>query len=130
VLPLPRRGSETILVAEDEPNVCKLVTGILADYGYEVLLAEDGRDAVKQFVAHRDRIALILMDMIMPRQSGKAAADEIRQLQPEMKILFSSGYTADFIRNRGVNEDGMELIMKPFQPLELLRKIREMLDQR
>lgn len=125
----PRGGSETILVAEDEPNVREMVTGILMDYGYNVLQARDGREAVEQFVAQRDQIALILMDVIMPGQSGKAAADEIRLLQPDARILFSSGYTADFIRNRGVLDNGMELIMKPFQPQELLRKIREMLDR-
>jgi PAS domain S-box-containing protein len=125
----PAGGSETILVAEDEPMVSQLVAGILTEYGYEVILAGDGKEVVAQFIANRDKVKLTLMDMIMPKQSGMAAAEEIRQLQPATKILFSSGYTADFIRNRGMDDDGVELIMKPFQPLELLRKVREMLDR-
>ncbi len=129
VIPPPRGGSETILVAEDDPAVRKLVVTMLTSYGYEVLQAEDGKEAVTLFAANRDRIQLILMDMIMPGQSGTAAAEEIRKLAPEIKILFSSGYTADFIKNRGVDEAGIEFIMKPVQPMELLRKVREMLDR-
>lgn len=71
---------------------------------------------------------MILMDMIMPKKNGKEAYDEISLLQPDVKVLYSSGYTADFIKNRGISEEGVELIMKPVQPMELLRKIREMLD--
>ena len=130
VMALPRGGSETILVAEDDPAVRKLVVSLLKDYGYEVLVAENGKGAIVQFTANSERIRLILMDMIMPKLSGKAAADAILKLQPETKILFTSGYTADFIRNRGMEEEGLELIMKPVQPLELLRKIREMLDSK
>jgi polar amino acid transport system substrate-binding protein len=69
------------------------------------------------------------MDMIMPGQSGTAAADEIRRMQPDARILFTSGYTADFISSRGINDEAIELITKPVQPVELLRKVREMLDQ-
>jgi PAS domain S-box-containing protein len=130
VLSLPKGCNETILVAEDEPAVSKLVESILTGHGYEVILAGDGKEVVAKFMTNRDRIKLVLMDIIMPQQNGKAAADEIRQLQPDVKILFSSGYTADFIRNRGVEEEGMELIMKPYQPLELLRNVREMLGDR
>ncbi len=125
----PKGGGETILVAEDDPAVRKLVAAVLTEYGYDVILAEDGREAVAQFSANRERIRLILMDMIMPGQSGKAAADEIRKLYPQTRILFTSGYTADFIKSRGVVEQGEELIMKPVQPLELLRRVREMLDR-
>jgi len=125
----PRGGSETILVAEDEQAVRELVEKVLTEFGYEVLLAVDGKEAIARFTANRDRIQLILMDMIMPQLNGQAAAAEIRKLQPGIKILFTSGYTADFIRNRGVDEEGMELIMKPVQLLELLRKVREILDR-
>ncbi|MBJ6799912.1 PocR ligand-binding domain-containing protein [Geomonas propionica] len=125
----PKGGSETILLAEDDAEVRKLVVSILGQYGYQVIQAVDGQDVVEQFAANRDRVALILMDMIMPKKNGKEAYQEISLLQPGVKVLYSSGYTADFIQNRGVSEDGIELIMKPVQPMELLRKIRDMLDQ-
>ncbi|WP_224982989.1 PocR ligand-binding domain-containing protein [Geomonas agri] len=125
----PVGGSETILLAEDDAEVRELVVSILSLYGYQVIQAVDGRDVVEQFAANRDKVALILMDMIMPKKNGKEAYEEISLLQPGVKVLYSSGYTADFIQNRGVSEEGIELIMKPVQPLELLRKVREMLDR-
>ena len=64
----------------------------------------------------------------MPRKSGKEAYNEIRRLQPSAKVLYSSGYALDFIRSRGELEEGTDLLMKPVQPIELLRKVREMLD--
>ena len=79
---------------------------------------------------NRESIKLILMDMIMPKKNGKEAYEEIRQISPNVKVLYSSGYTADFIQSRGVKEKDVELIMKPVQPMELLRKIREMLDSK
>ena len=130
VLPQPRvKGDETILVVEDEPGVRSMVEMVLQKYGYTVLLAQDGVEAVAQFQAHRDTIGLILMDIIMPRKGGRQAYEEIRQLDPLVKVLFTSGYTADFIKNRGELDQGMELVMKPVQPLDLLRRIREMLER-
>ena len=127
--PAPAGGSETILVAEDDPSVRALVAEILSEYGYAVILAADGQEAVRQFAVNKDKIDLVLMDMIMPGQSGTAAAGEIRQLQKDACILFTSGYTAEFISNRGINDEAIELIMKPVQPVELLRKVRELLDR-
>jgi len=127
-LAAPIGGSETILLAEDDAGVRKLVVSVLTKFGYDVIEAVDGQEAVERFAVHRDKIRLILMDMIMPRKNGKEAYEEICRLQPGVKILYSSGYTADFIENRGVVGCGIELIMKPVQPLELLRKVREMLD--
>jgi polar amino acid transport system substrate-binding protein len=125
----PRMGSETILLAEDDASVRKLVFTILTQFGYDVIQAEDGQNAVDLFATNRNRISLILMDMIMPKKNGKEAYAEICQLKPGVKILYCSGYTAEFMKNRGVSEDEIELIMKPVQPMELLRKIRGMLDE-
>jgi PAS domain S-box-containing protein len=124
----PPMGSETILLAEDDANVRELVVTVLTKFGYRVVQAEDGEQAVEKFLAHSDSIGLILMDMIMPKKNGKDAYEEICRLQPGVKVLYSSGYTADFIQNRGVSDEEVELIMKPVQPLQLLRKVREMLD--
>ncbi len=125
----PKGGTETILVAEDDAAVRTLVQEILAGYGYAVIPAEDGEVAVEMFRAHSDTIKLILMDIIMPKKNGKEACREIRQLNPDVKVLYSSGYTLDIIQNRDVLDEGAELIMKPVQPLELLRKVRELLDR-
>ncbi len=123
------RGTETILVVEDEPPVRAMAELVLRKYGYEVLLACDGQEAVDVFRANPDAVDFILMDIIMPRKSGRQAFEEIRRERPGVKVLFISGYTADFIQGRGELEPGMELIMKPVQPLALLRRIREILDR-
>jgi polar amino acid transport system substrate-binding protein len=123
-------GTETILLAEDDVDVRNLVVTVLTDFGYQVIQAVDGQDAVEKFVANADKIDLVLMDMIMPKKNGKDAFDEISRIHPGVKVLYSSGYTADFIQNRGVSEEGIELIMKPVQPIELLRKVREVLGSR
>ncbi|WP_224983016.1 ATP-binding protein [Geomonas agri] len=124
----PQGGSETILVAEDDEGVRDLVLSVLTRFGYRVIQAVDGQDAVEKYLAHRDDIDMILMDLIMPRKNGKEAYDEIAAQAPEAKVLFASGYTADFIQKRGVPEEGIDLIMKPIQPIELLRSVREILD--
>jgi len=126
---LPQQGSETILVAEDDANVGSMVETVLRQFGYRVILARDGQDCIEKFIENRDGIDLILMDMIMPRKNGHEAYQEIRRIEPAVKIIYTSGYTADFMQNRGVCEEGIELVMKPVQPLELLQKIRDVLDR-
>jgi polar amino acid transport system substrate-binding protein len=125
---LPAGGTETLLIAEDELFVRNLLYSVLTGFGYTVILAENGQDAVAKFAQHRDTVKLLLLDMIMPCMNGQEALQEIRRMQPGIKAFYLSGYTADFIKSRGVNEEGVELISKPFQPLDLLRKIRETLD--
>jgi len=125
---MPEGGSETLLLAEDDPGVRNLMSSWFENFGYRVITATDGQEAVEKFAAHREHVALILMDVIMPRKNGQEAYEEIARLRPEVKILYLSGYTADFIKNRGVQEEGIELMMKPVQPMELLRKVRQMLD--
>jgi signal transduction histidine kinase len=123
----PKPGTETILVAEDDPSVRDLVEMVLRKFGYQVILAEDGQDVIEKFRANREGIGLILMDIIMPKKNGIEAYAEISRLQPETKVLFTSGYTSDFIQSRGVDQE-VDLIMKPVQPLELLRRVREILE--
>ncbi|UPU34733.1 PAS domain S-box protein [Geomonas paludis] len=128
-LAAPATGTETILVAEDDASVRGLVDSLLKKYGYRVVLAVDGSDCVEKFLEHRGRIDLILMDVIMPGKNGKEAFDEIRRIDPAAKVLYSSGYTADFMKTRGVFDDSVDLIMKPVQPMTLLHKVREVLDR-
>ncbi len=124
-----RGGSETILVAEDEASVRTLLATVLTEAGYEVVLAEDGQDAVEKFATRRDAVSLVLMDMIMPRKGGREAADEIRALRPGVKVLYSSGYSPELVERRGPGRESIELLMKPVSPLDLLRKVREVLDR-
>jgi polar amino acid transport system substrate-binding protein len=126
-VPQPQGGGETILLAEDDADVRTLVVTVLAGYGYKVIQAVDGEDAIAKFAANSD-ISLVLMDMIMPQMDGKTASDEISRLRPGVKILYSSGYTADFIQKRCAFEKEIELVMKPVQPMELLRRVRAILD--
>ncbi|MCM0084408.1 PAS domain-containing protein [Geomonas sp. Red32] len=122
-------GSETILIAEDEEPVRKMVAEVLTRFGYRVIIAVDGDECVRKFDEHRDEVDLVLMDLIMPNKNGADAYQEIHALHPEVKVLYTSGYTSDFLENRGLQEEGIELLMKPVAPLVLLKKIREVLDR-
>jgi PAS domain S-box-containing protein len=124
-----KTGNETILVVEDEAFVRRLVERVLVRFGYRVIIAVDGREAVEKYEEHRNAIRLVLMDMVMPEMNGKEAAGKIRQLSPTVKILFTSGYAADILQYRGGLEEETEIIAKPVHPLELLKKVREMLDR-
>jgi polar amino acid transport system substrate-binding protein len=125
----PGGGTETILLGEDDADVRGFVVSLLRRFGYTVIQAVDGQAAVEEFAANMDAISMVLLDVIMPKKSGKEAYDEISLLKPGVKVLYASGYTADFIQSRGVSEQGIELIMKPVLPMVLLRKIREVLDR-
>ncbi|NVN91312.1 MAG: PocR ligand-binding domain-containing protein [Desulfuromonadales bacterium] len=125
----PLGGTETILLAEDDVGVRNLMVTVLTKFGYNVIQAVDGQDVVDTFAENMDRVSMILMDVIMPKKNGMEAYDEIILLKPNVKVLYSSGYTADFIQDRGVSEEGIELLMKPVQPMEMLRKVREILDR-
>jgi PAS domain S-box-containing protein len=124
----PRMGSETVLLAEDDETIRELAGSILRQYGYDVILAHDGEDAVEKFKANKEKIAVIVMDMIMPRKSGKEAYEKIRKVRSDVKIIFMSGYSPDLLHDRGIFADGGEVLIKPIHPLELVRKVRAVLD--
>lgn len=120
-------GPETILLAEDDESIRKLMANILKNYGYSIILADDGQEAISQFTKNRDQISLIIMDVLMPKKSGKEAYDEICKLQSGVKILYISGYTSDYIENRGISIGEINIILKPVKPHDLIAKVREML---
>jgi len=101
---------------------------ILTHFGYKVIMAENGQDAVDKFIQHKDSISMIILDMIMPQKSGKIAYDEIMKLQPSVKALFCSGYAPDIIQRQGDLQGTFDFLMKPVKPNELLRRIRRLLD--
>ena len=125
----PAGGSETILLAEDDTIVRELSRTVLSEFGYTVIEATNGEDAVRKFLEHRDQVQLLLFDIVMPKKNGKEAYDEIRRAGGDVKVIFLSGYPAEVIGNAGLLESGYNLIMKPVHPQNLLRKIREELDR-
>jgi two-component system cell cycle sensor histidine kinase/response regulator CckA len=124
-----KRGTETVLVAEDDETIRRLVRSVLGDFGYTVIEARDGEDAVEKIGRHRGSIQLLLLDVIMPKKSGREVYEEARKQMPGVKALFLSGYTADIVRKRGLLEAGQDFIAKPVSPSELLQKIRNVLDR-
>ncbi len=120
---------ETIIVAEDEPQVRKSMRLILQGNGYKIIEAENGEDAIRKFQEHRSAVSLILLDVIMPVKNGREAYEKIKGIEPSVKTIFMSGYTDDIITKKGLLEEGFDLISKPINPDALLRKIRDVLDR-
>jgi CheY-like chemotaxis protein len=126
-------GTETILIAEDDPGVRSFAVRILQSAGYRILEAVDGMEALSIFEENIDRIDLSILDLVMPRLDGRALRDRIRGINPIAKILFTTGYAqthfSEFFRNDSpVLEE--EFLEKPFPPNELLRSVRKILDQK
>ncbi|HSL48098.1 MAG TPA: PAS domain S-box protein [Candidatus Deferrimicrobiaceae bacterium] len=122
------RGDETVLLVEDEPEVRDLAREILEGSGYTVLQACDAQDAVFMAERHGGPIHLLLTDVIMPRQSGRALVERLRPLRPEMHVLYMSGYTNEAIVRHGVLDPDTRFIQKPFTPAALGYKVRAALD--
>ncbi|MBT9538045.1 MAG: response regulator, partial [Nitrospirae bacterium] len=89
-------GTETILLAEDEETVRKLTKIVLEEFGYTVIEASDGQEAVSKFMENKDRIDLFLSDIVMPGMNGREAYERIKKIKPKLKVLFASGYPSDF----------------------------------
>ena len=126
--PLPH-GTETLLVVEDEPALRQLAHGVLTTHGYEVLVATNGQDGLRVAREHQGSpIRLAVTDVIMPQMGGKVMADWLKATYPDIKVLFTSGYTDDAIVQHGVLDPGVAFLPKPYSPATLTRKVREMLD--
>ncbi len=126
--PLPR-GTETLLVVEDEPSVCQLANNVLTNQGYTVLRAMNGQEALRVAREHQGPpIRLVITDVIMPEMGGKVMAEWLKSSDPNLKILFTSGYTDDVIAQYGLLDPGVAFLSKPYTPATLARKVREMLD--
>jgi PAS domain S-box-containing protein len=126
--PIPK-GSETILLVEDDGDVRTPVRLYLENYGYRVIEAVDGADGVDKFLANEDEIDLALIDVIMPRLNGRDLCRRIRERKPEIRVVFMSGYTADILQQEELVEEGINILMKPAVNRELLKTIRHLLDQ-
>jgi len=123
-----QRGSETILLAEDEPSLRRLARRALEGLGYRVLEAADGAAALEAARAYEGRIDLLLSDVVMPNLGGRETAETLLRERPGLRVLFMSGYTADVMLRHLVAEEGAPFLEKPFTVELLARKVREALD--
>ena len=123
------RGSEIILVVEDDDTVRKLTCHVLRKHGYQVIEAANGGDALAVCEKQQSPIALLVSDVVMPRMSGPELATSLKALHPEMKILYTSGYTDAAVVRHGLSEETMNFLQEPFTPSQLTRKVRDVLDQ-
>jgi len=118
-----------VLVVEDEPTVRGLMVRVLSELGYAVLEAANGEEALHVAQAGGEEIHLLLADVVMPQLDGKALAGRLRAIYPHLAVLHVSGYAGSQIAQRGILEDGIYFLPKPFTITMLARKVREVLDR-
>ncbi len=126
---IPMGSGELILIVEDEGINIELYQTMLKHLGYEVLIAMNGTEAINIYKDHRDRISLLLSDVILPGMNGRELSDTIQSLDPSLKTLFMSGYTTDIIAKKGVLDKGDFFIQKPFSIYDIACKVRSVLDE-
>jgi PAS domain S-box-containing protein len=124
---IPQRGSETILLVEDEKGVRELAREYLASSGYRVIEAEDGHTALELATMHVGQIHLLLTDVVMPGISGRELAERVSQIRPGIKIIYMSGYTDQAVVHHGILQNDAVLLQKPFTLMTLAGKLRELL---
>lgn len=122
------RGTETVLIVEDEPGVRALVRDTLRRHGYFVLEARHGIEALMIGSQHPGSIHLLMADVVMPQMNGREVAEGLLRVRPDVKVLYMSGYTEDAILRHGVLTPGTNFLQKPFTPESLVEKVREVLD--
>ena len=121
-------GSETILLVEDDDRVRDLVLHILRAQGYTLLEALNGHEALRLAADHAGPIHLLLTDLVMPGINGQILSGQLCQTRPGLRVLFVSGYTDNAVAHQGVLEPGVAFLEKPFSPVALTRKVRQVLD--
>jgi len=126
--PTPARGSETVLVVEDQEEVRELTKRVLVARGYAVLAAANGAEALEIVDRHPTRIHLMITDVVMPGMNGREVAELACAKRSDLKVLFVSGYTGEAVLQHRLLEPGVAFLQKPFTPDVLARKTREVLD--
>ncbi|MDD3846922.1 MAG: PAS domain S-box protein [Syntrophorhabdaceae bacterium] len=122
-------GGETILLAEDDPSLRTFTGDLLKSYGYTVLEAANGEEAVERFSREKDRIDLLFLDVVMPGRNGREVYDAARSVRPDIKVLFYSGHTDDVILHRGVSAGQFLFLKKPVSPEDMLAAVRKVLKE-
>jgi len=128
VAEIPKGRGETVLVVEDDFSILKLANKILDGLGYNVLIARSPNEAIVLAEEHAGALDILITDVVMPEMNGKELAGRVHALCPDIKTLFMSGYTANVIAHRGVLEEGVNFIQKPFSIKDLAAKVRAVLD--
>ncbi len=124
----PRSGHETILIAEDDAPLRDLTRTMLTEFGYSVIEAVDGEDAVRRFGEHQGDVKLAILDVVMPRMNGREVRDAIVKMRPDVAVLFLSGYPPDILKEKGIADDRAIILLKPVSPMDLLHTVRRILD--
>jgi DNA-binding NtrC family response regulator len=126
---LIKGGTETILVAEDNEEIRILISAILTNYGYNIIIAADGEEAILKFAKNKNKIDLAIIDGIMPKKSGKEVFKEIKIIKSKIKAIILSGYTEDMLNFSEIADENVVFIQKPVLPSDILKKVREILDR-
>ncbi|MFA7404551.1 MAG: ATP-binding protein [Pelobacteraceae bacterium] len=124
---IDHHGTETVLVVEDDSDVMKLLCDVLGRYGYTIIAAADGVEAIELFNAHRGEIRIAIVDVILPRMNGREVVEQIRRQQSALPVIMTSGYTDEIINRAGIESLDVIFLQKPVRPLELLSTIRSCL---
>lgn len=122
-------GSETVLLVEDDEQILELAETILEEHGYTVLASQTAEDACLICEKYPGDIHLLVTDVVMPKMNGRELQERISGLRPGIRTLYMSGYTADIIARRGVIDEGINFIGKPFSLQSLVEKVREVLNE-
>ena len=129
IIEIPISQGETVLLVEDDCSILKLGKRILEELGYRVLSANSPSEVIKLAKGHADEISLLITDVIMPQINGRELSEHLQTLYSNLKIIFMSGYTANVIAHRGVLDNGIFFISKPFSKKEMAAKVRKILDE-
>jgi CheY-like chemotaxis protein len=121
------KGEATILVVDDEEHVRSLTEQVLKELGYEVILAKNGKEAIKIYQEKKNEIDLVLLDMIMPEMAGRETNLRLRNINPDVKVLLASGYSQNGTATEIINEGALDFIQKPFKIQELSKVINDIL---
>lgn len=123
----PRERGKFILIAEDDKPVRRFISNYLGRRGYYIITANDGDEAVTMFNGNRELIDLVILDVVMPGKNGKIVYEEIKKVNPEIKVLFISGHTDDILSAKGIQQENLEFMQKPLEPTAFLTKVKELL---
>lgn len=123
------KGTETILLVDDEETIIDIIGMALKMFGYQVLFANGGDEAIQVYRPQQGQISLVILDMLMPKMSGAMVFDFLKKINPEVRVLLTSGYNYDEDAAKIIERGANGFIQKPFGVKELAKKIREILDR-